>query len=125
MGVSLEFIDFIVPIKIIEEKYPGGWAQPFIGGRVWYDDHLFRDGAMNPSDMGQLVAEWQDLGFQVVVEKDGTEHFQDACVVEWMFGGAVKPCDWIGYHPKAPAAYLKGQPMGAIIGREDMVEHTA
>ncbi len=27
MAVALEFIDFIVPIAAIREKYPGGWEQ--------------------------------------------------------------------------------------------------
>ena len=30
MAISLEFIDFIVPISIIHEKYPGGWKQCLI-----------------------------------------------------------------------------------------------
>lgn len=47
MAIQLEFIDFIVPRSVIEEKYPGGWVQclkdhkNLIGGRVWYDEHLF------------------------------------------------------------------------------------
>ena len=54
MGIRLEYLNFIVPIKKIEKIYPGGWTQclrdhfELIGGRVWYDDHLFRDGAMDP-----------------------------------------------------------------------------
>ena len=50
MSVALEFIDFIVPISTIREKYPGGWEQclkdhsPLLGGRVWHDDHLLRNG---------------------------------------------------------------------------------
>lgn len=27
MSVESEFIDFLVPIKIIKEKYTGGWEQ--------------------------------------------------------------------------------------------------
>ena len=61
MAVQLEFINFIAPIETINEKYPGGWEQRLkdhqnlIGGRVWFDDYLFRDGAMNPMDIGSLV----------------------------------------------------------------------
>ena len=63
MAIKLEFYDLIVPIKTIQKKYPGGWKQCLkdhdgdIGGRVWYDEHLFRDGAMSPNDIGNLV-EW-------------------------------------------------------------------
>ena len=47
VALALEFIDFVVPIARIREEYPGGWEQclhdhaDLIGGRVWYDDHLF------------------------------------------------------------------------------------
>lgn len=67
MAVQLEFINFIAPIETINEKYPGGWEQRLkdhqnlIGGRVWFDDYLFRDGAMNPMDIGSLVEEWKSL----------------------------------------------------------------
>lgn len=27
MAIALEFFDFIVPIKVIEAKYAGGWVQ--------------------------------------------------------------------------------------------------
>ena len=61
MAIKLEFFDIIIPIKTIKKKYPGGWKKCLkdhdgdIGGRVWYDEHLFRDGAMSPNDIGNLV----------------------------------------------------------------------
>ena len=61
MAIATEFIDFIVPIHIIQEKYFGGWERcledhkELIGGRVWYDEHLFRDGAMGPQGIEALV----------------------------------------------------------------------
>jgi hypothetical protein len=131
MAITLEFIDFIIPIRIIEAKYKGGWAQclrdhaPLIGGRVWYDDNLFRDGAMNPADIKALAEFWEGLGFNIIrVEQDGSKHFHDACVVEWRAGGATLPCDWIECCKDEPVAFLKGQPVGAIIGREGMVVRT-
>ena len=48
MTIALEFIDFVVPIALIRQKYPGGWEQclqdheSLIGGRVWFDEHLLR-----------------------------------------------------------------------------------
>ena len=63
MAIALEFIDFIVPIALIRQKYPGGWEQCLrdheclIGGRVWFDEQLLRDGAMNPTDIASLVEE--------------------------------------------------------------------
>ncbi|MBK8525432.1 MAG: hypothetical protein IPL58_16195, partial [Betaproteobacteria bacterium] len=92
MAIALEFIDFIVPIAVIRTKYPGGWEQCLrdheflLGGRVWHDDHLFRDGAMNPGDIESLVEEWIELGFEPIVERDGHRIWKDCCVAESMFG---------------------------------------
>ena len=64
MAVALEFIDFIVPIAVIKEKYPGGWEQclkdhsDVIGGRVWHDEYLLRDGSMGSSGIEYLIEKW-------------------------------------------------------------------
>ena len=61
MAIKLQLFDFVVPIKTIKNKYPRGWKQclkdheNLIGGRVWYDEHLFRDGAMSPNDICYLT----------------------------------------------------------------------
>ena len=123
MAVALEFIDFIVPIAVIREKYPGGWEQclkdheRLIGGRVWYDDHLLRDGAMNPHDIESLIDEWTALGFQPMEEIDGERRWKDVCVVESMFGGPTSPCEWLAIGEDGCSAYLKGTDPGAIKSR--------
>jgi hypothetical protein len=124
MAIASEFIDFIVPIKLIEQKYPGGWEQcledhkDLIGGRVWYDEHLFRDGAMNPMDIECLVNDWTDLGFQCTTEINGQKTWHDVCVFEGMFGGATLPCDWIEFDAATRSAYLKGTPIGDLKCRD-------
>ena len=101
MAINLEFINFIVPIEKIRQKYPRGWGQclkdheNLIGGRVWYDDYLFRDGAMNPMDIGSLVEEWRGLGFHTHKGGNHPVKWDEVCVVEAMFGGATLPCDWL------------------------------
>ncbi|MDX9995073.1 MAG: hypothetical protein RBS28_07085 [Rhodocyclaceae bacterium] len=118
MAVALEFIDFIVPIAVIREKYPGGWEQclkdheRLIGGRVWYDDHLLRDGAMNPHDIESLIDEWTALGFQPMEEIDGERRWKEVCVVESMFGGPTSPCEWLAIGEDGCSAYLKGTEPG-------------
>jgi len=122
MAVMLEFIDLIVPISTIREKYPGGWDacladhEPFLGRRVWHDDHLFRDGAMSPQDMGSLVQHWAQLGFQISEVKDGQTVWKDLCVVECMFGGPTRECDWLLVDRKERTAHLKGIEPGNIVG---------
>lgn len=124
MAIALEFIDFIVPIAVIREKYPGGWERckrdhkPLIGGRVWFDDHLWRDGAMNPGDIEHLVAIWTHLGFQPTAEVDGQRIWQDCCVAESMFGRSTLPCSWLAIGEDGRSAYLKGHDPGAVVGRE-------
>ena len=121
MAIATEFIDFIVPIQIIRDKYPGGWEQclkdheHLIGGRVWYDEHLFRDGAMNPMDIESLVEEWTSMGFECMGEKDGKKYWQDVCVFEEMLGGPTLECDWLLVDKKTRAVYLIGTAPGEII----------
>ena len=64
MAVGLEYISLIVPIDKIEQYYPGGFEKyksdhkQSIGGSIWYDDYLVRDGAMNNYDVGRLSGEY-------------------------------------------------------------------
>lgn len=131
MTVAQEFIDLLVPIHVIKAKYPGGWAgclrdhAPLIGGRVWYDEHLFRDGAMSPADAQRLVERWKRLGFHVCDEANGIpERWVDVCLSEGMLGGAALPCDWIAYDPASGGAYMKGTTPGKLVGRNNFSEHT-
>lgn len=128
MAIALEFIDFVVPIALIRQKYPGGWAQclkdheRLIGGRVWFDDHLLRDGAMNPADIESLVEEWASLGFQPTAEVEGQRVWQDCCVLESILGGPTLPCDWLEVSKDRRSAWLKGTQPGEIKWRQKRVE---
>lgn len=123
MAIALEFIDFVVPIAVIRKKYPGGWEQcqkdhdRLIGGRVWFDEHLLRDGAMDPMDIDDLVEEWTALGFEVTEVRDGQRVFKDCCVVESLFGGPTLPCSWLEIGVDGRSAFLKGTEPGPIMGR--------
>lgn len=129
MAIQLEFIDFIVPRSLIEAKYPGGWLQcltdheRLIGGRVWYDEHLFRDGAMNPMDIERLVNEWQSLGFNTHKEnEDGIPiEWLDVCVCEGLLGGPTLKCDWIDVDLDTQTASLKGCEQDKIVTRRDFL----
>ena len=123
MAIALEFIDVVVPIRVIRAKYPGGWEQclrdhqNLVGGRVWYDEHLFRDGAMTPQDAKSLVARWASLGFVPTVEKDGQQAWNDLCVVEVMLGGTTLPCEWLEVDSTRRAAHYRGTEAGVVVGR--------
>ena len=122
MAIQTEFIDFIVSVAAIRAKYPGGWEAclkdhaPLIGGRVWYDDYLFRDGAMSPQGIEALVEEWTALGLVGRAQVDGQDCWTDFCVHESMFGGATLPCAWLVPHVGSSVAHVD-DPGSAVIGR--------
>ena len=122
MAVYLEFINLIIPRDRIETAYQGGWDQfvldnqSAIGGRVWFDDYLMRDGAMSPGDMGLLIDLWKDIGLNPIDEKDGQKFWKDCCVVDTMFG-ATLPCDWIEFTEDGRSAFLKGTEPGELATR--------
>ena len=124
MAIALEFIDFVVPVATIRQKYPGGWEQclrdhgTLIGARVWYDEHLLRDGAMNPRDIGKLVDWWTERGFTTNESRNGQQVWVDVCVVESLLGGPTLPCDWIVVDYAQRIAYLEGTKPGAVAGRD-------
>jgi hypothetical protein len=127
MAIELEFIDFIVPVATIKAKYPGGWEQCLIdhqyaiGGRIWYDEHLFRDGAMNPTDISQLISDWEEMGFTIFgFDENRIENeWIDVCVYERAYGGATLKCDWLNYDSKIGGVYLAGTAPGKLMGRSD------
>ena len=125
MSIALEFIDFIVPKRIIEDKYPGSWAgclrdhQALIGETIWYDEHLFRDGAMGSADIESIADQWETRGFQLRDKVDGEEIWRDVCVVDAMSGGSTLPCNWIDIDSDNRTAHLSGAEAGTIIGRDD------
>jgi ribosome modulation factor len=128
MSVMCEFIDFIVPIKTIKEKYPGGWEQCLkdhdysIGRCIWYDEHLFRTGAMNGMDIDRLLREWESKGFTTFGYQNGVEtRWVDVCVYEQFFGGATLQCDWIDWDRESGGVYLKGTDPGELVTRHSFI----
>lgn len=127
MAVALEFIDFIVPISLIQKKYPGGWAQcqkdhaSFIGKRVWFDQYLFRDGAMNPCDMEDIIQKWQAYGFRPLKDQHGQLVWNECCIVESLLGGPTLPCAWLALTEDGKSAYLQGTRPGVLVGPDDIL----
>lgn len=123
MAVRLEHIDLLVPIHLIEEKYPGGFAQcladhrPLIGRRMWHDGQLLRDGALDPASARALVEGWEALGFEPLHWVDGKLNWKDVCVVDLVAGGPTVGCEWLAWDKRARIAWLKGLAPGETIGR--------
>ena len=87
-----------------------------LGTRVWYDEHLFRDGAMNPIDMENLVNAWRDIGFQAVLI-NGEKKWLDCCVIDENFETLSLSCDWVEIDIKGEYAFLKDEDPSEIVGR--------
>ena len=126
MAVACEFIDVIIPIERIDAVYPGGFRAyasdciPSAMGRVWYDGHLLRDGAMSPGDAQHLVSFWETLGLVCIAKaEDGSSVWKDLCVVESMMGGPTLPCDWIEFDAKDRCVWMRGQDRGETVGRNE------
>lgn len=102
MPVFLEFYNVLVRRDTIERKVEGGWdafiSDTFVAAE-WYDDCLFRTGAMNPMDVERIVDNLKARGLNPVKEVDGQEWWDDICVFASMFGPTL-PCEWIDmeYH---------------------------
>ena len=115
MAIALEYINFIVPISTIEKRYPGGLQQclkdhaHLIGGRVWYDKYLFRDGAMSECDICDTIREWIMRDF---------EPGMDICIVVPLEDPPNRyGCDWIELAPNKRIAWLKGTEQGEVFNR--------
>ena len=119
MAVALEFLSLIIPIKVLHEKYEGGWerciADASTIGSIWFDEHLLRMGAMSSRDIEAMVQWWKDHGL-VPIEVTGGEHrWKDCCVIESPFGNTRLPCDWVEIAEDGQSASLKGVPKTAIV----------
>ena len=123
MAIQTEFIDFIVNISAIRAKYPGGWEQclkdhgHLIGGRVWHDQYLLRDGAMSPAGIAALVEHWTRMGLTGRAQVGGEMCWVDFCVYESMFGGLTLPCAWLIPNGPSSVAHID-DPGSSVVGRE-------
>jgi hypothetical protein len=93
-------------------------SRNLVGGRVWFDEHLLRDGAMNPRDIDSSVDEWRELGFEPTEERNGQRIWKDCCVVQSLLRGPTLQCDWLEISEDDRTAYLKGTEPGEVAGRQ-------
>jgi hypothetical protein len=121
MPVVCEFINIIIPIAKIDQVYPGGFAafkeehSVLFLGRLWHDNFLFRDGAMNSMDAEYTVSYWTSLGLVGQEEVDGKAHWIDLCVAD-QFMGPTLPCSWINFDSKHGAVSHIDDTSSTIVG---------
>lgn len=123
MAVRLEFIDVLVPVHVIEDRYPGGFTQcladhrSLIGRRVWHDGRLLRDGALDATSARARVEGWQALGIEPLQWVGRRLHWKELCVVDLAAGGPTVPCGWLAWDARARIAWLRGTDRGETVGR--------
>lgn len=123
MAVRLEFVDVLVPVHVIEDRYPGGFAQylgdhrGLIGRRLWHDGRLLRDGALDAPGARALVERWQALGLEPLQWIGRRLHWKELCVVDLVAGGPTVPCDWLAWDVRARIAWIRGIDRGETVGR--------
>ncbi|TXG94128.1 MAG: hypothetical protein E6R15_08465 [Zoogloea sp.] len=116
MAISLGFINLFLPIRIIDQKYPGGWAQfqKNYADDALFDDHLVRYCSGNPNDIAAMVETLDSLGFETIAESEEQACWQDCCVVDH-FGRTTLPCGWLQLAGDYRSAYLKGTEPGEVV----------
>ena len=104
MSVLAEAISVIVPVSVLEQKYPGGavqYARDCPNRTFCFDDHLTRMGFMAPTDVSVYVDHLVKLGLTYLCAGKAI----DFVVVDQNYGPTT-PCDWIegGKHPEGYSA---------------------
>ncbi len=113
MTIHCPFITVITPVKIIQEKFLGGFeafrnAAP--NGTFCTDGNLAAVSFMGPHDSRPWVKFLEENGLEIWGGEEGVDlHFRDIAVVE-VFGGPTLPCDWLDaeYRDNYWVASLKG-----------------
>ena len=123
MAIQLEFLNLIIPVQVIQQKYLGGWDACLmdhakgIGRVVWYDGYLFRTGAMDSEMVDVWIEKYTRLGFEATELIDGKPVWRDFCILT-SYGASQYKCPWIVVDGAERIAWLRGRNKGDVIGRE-------
>jgi len=118
MAIWLHFINVLVPITTIEKKLKVDFEEFFEKydkGIKFHDKHLFATGAMGAEHIEEIVKYFESKGLTTIELIDGKEHFKDLCVVEVLFGGSTRPCNWLKFNASDSSAWLKGTEKGELV----------
>ena len=121
MAVKLEFTSIIVPVKTIIEKCGMEHFLRRYGSVLdpeWRDEHLFREGAMNPLDIDDMLTSWEEKGLQSIEILDGQKHWKDLCLIDY-YEGPSHPCTWLSFDSKDHCVWLSEKPKGKVVGPQN------
>ena len=117
MSIWLNFINVIIPIKVIEKKLNvdfDDFFKSYDRGIKYHDKHLFSTGAMSPDHTEEIVNYFESQGLTLLKKVNNKEYFEDLCIVELLFGGPTRPCDWLEFDAQKKIVWLKGTDKGEM-----------
>ena len=94
MAVLIEGISVVVPVDVLEEKYPGGldaYANDCPNQTFCCDGELTRVGFMTPVDVGAFINALEQKG----LEPFGDNCWNDVAVVDQQSTRTTAPCAWL------------------------------
>jgi hypothetical protein len=99
MSIGLQFLNLIIPIENIPDfNEMLVRSNTGIGKGIWYDEYLYREGAMGYGDIEHMLGQWQRRGLSGKAADRGGESWADLCVVASTSGFEGR-CDWLSYDP--------------------------
>jgi type I restriction enzyme M protein len=89
---------------------------------MWYDEHLFRTGAMNRKGVVDIVVDWfAENGFEIF---GGKTVFDDFCIIDSLSeANDWERREWLEINHEKSIAYLKGTDPDGLVYRMLPVEH--
>ena len=61
-----------------------------------------------------IVKYFESQGFTTLKVIEDKEYFEDLCVVELLFGGPTRPCEWLEFDSQEKIVWLKGTDKGEM-----------
>ena len=111
MAVAIEFLNMIIPVALIDKKYPGGWQKcredtgcDLPESACWTDGELLRLGTMSEMTLQVMGDEWALMGFKGFSGTAGKKNWKDYC----QFSSSAGPefCDWLSFDEKSGTVSL-------------------
>lgn len=124
MAIFIESTHIVIPISVVEAKYPNGWAGfktafPFeVGGTLWHDQHLVSFGVQDASLLDLVLAVLRMADLNPFERVDSEIVWVDVAVVERAHDGRC-PATWLAFAEDGRAVYFKGTEPGPVACRDN------
>jgi len=103
VGILVDMITIVIPIRTIVLRYKGGWEAFFHGPQLppldgfSRDEYMARTGSMNPMTAEFILTNLRANGLKPTATRGGERAWNDVCVLT--SDGPTLRCDWIYFDP--------------------------